>query len=183
LSALTLPATAMEEAGLVERERLLGLAGRGRKAQMALAAELGVVDYPAPAGGCLLTEPGFSRRLRDLLSHDPGAPVAEVELLKHGRHLRLGPGGKVIIGRNHAENLILQDMAPGGAWRLSAVGVKGPVGVYFGSLEAPEAILAAEAVAGYGQAPPGAPVGVQVRGGPLLTVTPMGRRAAEKYIL
>jgi hypothetical protein len=183
LSALTLPATAMEETGLVERERLLGLSGRGRKPQMALAEELGVKDYPAPAGGCLLTEPGFSRRLKDLLSHDPEAGVVEAELLKHGRHLRLGPGAKVIIGRNHAENLILQDLAPGGAWRMSAVGIKGPVGVYFGNLEAPEAVQAAEAVAGYGQAPPGAPVGVQVRGGPLLSVTPMSRRAAEKLLL
>ncbi len=183
LSALALAATAMEEAGLVERERLLGLTGRSRKPQMALAEELGVRDYPAPAGGCLLTEPGFSRRLRDLLTFTPEAGVAEVELLKHGRHLRLSPRAKVVIGRNHAENLTLQSLAPGDGWRLTAVGAKGPLGVYFGPLEEPEALSAAAAVAGYGQAPPGGPVGVQVRGGPLLTVTPMSRRETEKLLL
>jgi hypothetical protein len=183
LSALALPATGMEVAGLVERERLLGLSGRGRKVQMALAEELGVRDYPTPAGGCLLTEPGFSRRLRDLLAHDPGAGVVEVELMKYGRHLRLGSRAKVIIGRNHAENLVLQRLAPGWAWRMSAVGMKGPLGVYFGSLEESEILLAAEAVAGYGQAPAGAPVRVQVRGGPLLTVMPLSRRAAERLLL
>lgn len=183
LSAQALPATAMEEAGLVDRELLLGLSGRGRKPQMALAEELGVADYPAPAGGCLLTESGFSRRLRDLLTHTPKAGVAEVEILKHGRHLRLGPRAKVVIGRNHAENLALQGLAPEGAWRMSAVEVKGPLGLYFGPLEEPEALMAAAAVAGYGQAPPGKAVAVQVREGPLLTVVPLTRRETEKLLL
>ena len=73
LSAKLLKETPMEESGLVDREKLMGISGRGRKEQMTLAEELGVKDYPAPAGGCLLTEPGFSRRLKDLLEHQPQA--------------------------------------------------------------------------------------------------------------
>ncbi|MFW6284018.1 MAG: tRNA 4-thiouridine(8) synthase ThiI, partial [Desulfosalsimonas sp.] len=69
LSAKKLPVTAMEQQGLVDREALLDFSGRSRKPQMALAKSFGVTDYPAPAGGCLLTDPGFSKRLEDLMTH------------------------------------------------------------------------------------------------------------------
>jgi tRNA U34 2-thiouridine synthase MnmA/TrmU len=183
LSALALPPTAMEESGLVDRNLLLGLNGRGRKPQMALARELGVRDYPAPAGGCLLTEPGFSRRLRDLLDHDPAAGVELVELLKHGRHLRLSPLAKLVVGRNQEENQALEGLAPGQALKLTALGVPGPLGVYLGPAPGPDLELAAALVAGYGQAPAGEPLAVQVRGGATLTVTPLPRRLAQGYLL
>lgn len=187
LSALVLAPTAMEESGLVERSRLLGLSGRGRKPQMALAVELGVVDYPAPAGGCLLTEPGFSRRLKDLLEHDPSAGVELVELLKHGRHLRLSSAAKLIVGRNQQENQIMEDLAPPQALRLITLGVPGPLGLYFGPVQGPEfgpdLELAAALVAGYGQAPPGQEVTVQAGDNLRLTVRPLSRRLAQGYIL
>jgi len=183
LSAGLLPATAMEESGLVDRGQLLSLSGRSRKPQMALAAELGVQDYPAPAGGCLLTEPGFSRRLRDLLAHDPDAGVEAVELLKLGRHLRLSPAAKLALGRNQAENLELQRLAPAGALRLRALDAPGPLGVYVGPASGPDLELAAALVAGYGQSPPGAPARVEVEDGPVLAVMPHSRRAAQAYLL
>lgn len=183
LSALALPPTSMEESGLVERQRLLGLSGRGRKPQMALAQELGVRDYPSPAGGCLLTEPGFSRRLKDLLEHDPAAGVELVELLKHGRHLRLSPQAKLVVGRNQEENLVLEALAPPQALKLTAQGFPGPLGLYLGPAPGPELELAAALVAGYGQAPAGAEVSVQVRGGAVLAVTPLPRRLAQGYLL
>jgi len=77
LSAKLLPITAMEEIGLVERERLLDIQGRSRKRQQALSIEWGYPDYPSSGGGCLLTEERFADRLRDLLQHDPQAAVAE----------------------------------------------------------------------------------------------------------
>lgn len=183
LSALVLPPTAMEESGLVEREMLLGLSGRSRKPQMALAKELGVKDYPAPAGGCLLTEPGFSRRLKDLLEHDPQAGVDQAELLKYGRHLRLSPLAKLVIGRNQAENMELERLAPPQALRLTALGVPGPLGLYFGPAPADELILAATMVAGYGQAPPQAQVKVRVEPEGELSVLPASRRACADYLL
>ena len=62
LSAKNLPETIPEKDGLVDREQLLDIAGRGRKRQIELAREFGVTEYPAPAGGCLLTDKNFSIR-------------------------------------------------------------------------------------------------------------------------
>ena len=88
LSARLLPETRPEREGLVDRSRLLDISGRSRKRQMALAENYGLNDYPAPAGGCLLTDPIFSRRLKELLAHSPEPELREIELLKTGRHFR-----------------------------------------------------------------------------------------------
>jgi tRNA-uridine 2-sulfurtransferase len=69
LSAMRLPETSMELEGMVDRSRLLDLFGRARKPQMELAIQFGLTSYPSPAGGCLLTDPGYSRRLKDLMTH------------------------------------------------------------------------------------------------------------------
>jgi len=74
---------------VIDRGRLLGLQGRSRKPQMALARRYGIDHYPSPAGGCLLTMPDFSRRLEDLFDHEKEVTVTDIELLKVGRHLRL----------------------------------------------------------------------------------------------
>ena len=69
LSARLLPETEAEKKGWVNRNLLLDFRGRARRRQMDLAEALGIVDYPSPAGGCLLTEPLFCARLKDLLEH------------------------------------------------------------------------------------------------------------------
>jgi tRNA U34 2-thiouridine synthase MnmA/TrmU len=183
LSARRLPATPMEQEGLVDRELLLDLTGRSRKPQMALARELGVKDYPAPAGGCLLTEPGFSRRLKDLLDHQPDCDAAQVELLKHGRHLRLSPRAMLVVGRNQGENKTREELAPAGALHLAAEGYPGPLGLYQGPDQGPDLELAAAVTAGYGKAPLGQPVAVRVGDGPGLTVDPLPRRKAHGMLL
>ena len=129
LSALRLKTTLPEERGWVDREKLLDFQGRGRKPQMALAAQLGIEDYPTPAGGCPLTEPGFSRRLRNLLALQPQAGPAEMELLRLGRHFDLGGGVKLILGRNQAENKRLEELNPPDGTSLKAAGVPGPTGL------------------------------------------------------
>ena len=63
LSAHHLPPTEPEKSGLVDRSRLLGLTGRSRKPQLALAGEMGLKEFASPAGGCLLTDPTFSGRV------------------------------------------------------------------------------------------------------------------------
>ncbi|MFH2126184.1 MAG: tRNA 4-thiouridine(8) synthase ThiI, partial [Pseudomonadota bacterium] len=182
LSALVLEPTLMEETGLVEREKLTGLSGRSRKPQMELARQLGVTDYPAPAGGCLLTEPGFSHRLKDLLQHTPQAGVEMVELLKHGRHLRLSPQAKLVVGRNQGENGVLESLAPEKALRIIAQGVPGPLGLYIGPSAGADLELAAQVVAGYGKAPSDQPVEVMV-GQDSYTVVPLPRRHAHGMLL
>lgn len=104
LSARLLPPTLPELRGWVKREGLLNLSGRSRKPQMAIAARFGIERYPSPAGGCLLTDVIFSRRLRDLLSCKPEVETREIELLKLGRHFRINPQTKLIVGRNQIEN-------------------------------------------------------------------------------
>lgn len=104
LSAKILKPTIPEEKGLVNRALLHGLSGRSRKPQMALAAEYGLTDYPAPAGGCLLTEPNYAYRLRELLDHDQNPSFDDLHLLRLGRHFRLAPDCKVIVGRDKEEN-------------------------------------------------------------------------------
>src|SRR5210317_2252033 len=104
LSAKNLPETIPEKEGLVDRERLLDFAGRGRKPQMALAQKYGLTDYPAPAGGCLLTDVGYSRRLKDLFAHQDECTEEELLLLKYGRHFRLNPETKLIVGRTQKDN-------------------------------------------------------------------------------
>lgn len=109
LSALLLEPTIAEQRGWVDRSRLLGIAGRSRKPQIRLAEELGVKDYPCPAGGCLLTDPGFARKIKDLFTAGD-ANLNDIQLLKLGRHFRLSPELSVIVGRDEQENDKLESL-------------------------------------------------------------------------
>ncbi|MFA9398860.1 MAG: tRNA 4-thiouridine(8) synthase ThiI [Clostridiaceae bacterium] len=103
LCAKMLPPTEMELNGLVDREKLLDISGRSRKRQMELAEMWNIKDYPSPAGGCSLTEPNFSRRLKDLMDHNEFPTQEEVESLKLGRHFRVSDNVKVISSRTEEE--------------------------------------------------------------------------------
>jgi tRNA U34 2-thiouridine synthase MnmA/TrmU len=128
LCAKLLAPTIPEEKGWVDRERLLSFSGRNRRPQFELARKLGVKEYPSPAGGCLLTDPGFSARLAELMRHDPDCTVADVWLLKAGRHFRLAPQVKAVVGRNEAENLFLERQAQAGdVVMLAGEDIPGPI--------------------------------------------------------
>ena len=103
LCAKNLPPTEMELSGLVDREKLLDISGRTRKIQMELAEKWGIKEYPSPAGGCKLTEPNYSDRLRDLLEHNDDPDSRELEILKIGRHFRITPKAKIISTRTKVE--------------------------------------------------------------------------------
>ncbi|GAB4418927.1 MAG: DUF814 domain-containing protein [Thermodesulfovibrionales bacterium] len=111
LSAKLLDETIPEKEGLVDRGKLYDFRGRSRKPQIALAGEFGLTDYPAPAGGCLLTEPNYSYRLKKLLEHNPDPSFNDLNLLRVGRHFRLSPHCKAIVGRNEGENLRIESFA------------------------------------------------------------------------
>jgi tRNA U34 2-thiouridine synthase MnmA/TrmU len=116
LSARLLPPTEAETRGWVDRERLLGLSGRARRTQLDLAAGFGL-PAPTPAGGCLLTDPAFSRRLQWLLDRpesrlDPAWPPARLaEIIKHGRLFAADHGAWLVVGRNQADNQRLAELA------------------------------------------------------------------------
>ena len=98
LSAKLLPETDAEKKGLIDRSKLLDIKGRGRKVQIELAKEFNI-SYPSPAGGCLLCEEEFVKKLKPLL----GKKINEdyIQLLKIGRHFEQS---NIILGRNKEEN-------------------------------------------------------------------------------
>jgi len=114
LSAKSLPITEIEKEGSVKRESLCNIVGRSRKGQLALARKFGIVNPPNAAGGCLLTDPQFSTRIRDLVHYLSGPEeipsINDVELLKLGRHFRLSKAAKLIVGRNQNENYIMSSL-------------------------------------------------------------------------
>ena len=134
LSAKLLAPTIPEEKGWVQRERLLDFQGRSRKPQMEMAQRKGITKYPTPAGGCLLTEKGFSRRLKDLLTSKVDVETEELELLKLGRHFRIAPHTKIVVGRNKRENETIQALAGENDTVLRSVSVPGPTVLVSGEL-------------------------------------------------
>lgn len=113
LSAKLLSPSLPETTGLLDREKLLDIAGRGRKTQLRLADEIRLEGYQTPAGGCLLTDKGFSTRLRDLLDDGGQITRQDLDLLAMGRHIRIRSGLKTIVGRKQAENEYISDRSSG----------------------------------------------------------------------
>ena len=150
LSALLLDETIPEKEGKVARERLLDIQGRSRKPQFALAEKYGIEEFPTPAGGCLLTDPSFSRRLKDLLEKGPEGERRFVEMLKKGRHFRLAPGVKAVVGRNEGENLDLVKLLGREDSLLEAKDVSGPLVVVTGMAGEEEIVAAARLCVRYG---------------------------------
>ncbi len=106
LSARLLPPTEPEKKGWVDREALLAIKGRSRKEQFQMVKDYRLRNYGSPGGGCLLTERVFAARAKDLFKHRQRLRLADLCLLKTGRHFRLGEN-KIIVGRNEAENALL----------------------------------------------------------------------------
>jgi tRNA U34 2-thiouridine synthase MnmA/TrmU len=127
LSAKLLKPTIAETEGLVDREQLCGFSGRGRKPQMALAEEFGLTEYPAPAGGCLLTEPNYSYRLREFLEHNANPDVRDLSLLRLGRHFRSPGGQRIVVGRNSEENEKIKPLTEQGDFNMWVEGYGSPL--------------------------------------------------------
>ena len=158
MSAKSLKATAPEVQGWVDRERLLNLSGRGRKRQLALAGEFGITRFPAPAGGCLLTDPRYTVRLKELLRHVPEATRGDLELLKYGRHFRLPSGAKAVVGRTQRDNEAIETLISPGDFVLKVVQYPGPLVLGRGIESEEDLAAAAGLAAAYSDAPEGAPV-------------------------
>lgn len=153
LSAQLLPETRPEREGWVDRSRLLAMNGRGRKPQMALAETFGFKEYAQPAGGCcFLTDGNYARRLSDLWQSrgDKNYDLDDIMLLKVGRHLRVCPDFKLIIGREEGENRFLRGYRQRFTC-LSAVDHEGPLVLMVGVADDAGLTLAARITARFGQ--------------------------------
>ncbi len=126
LSAKLMAETEAEKRGLIDRSKLMGIQGRSRKPQFELAKEYGITVFPSPAGGCLLTCEEYSKKLRDLLDHKKRVKTADVELLRIGRHFRVGKN-KIIVGRNQAENKFLTENRDKSDYYFELPTIVGPV--------------------------------------------------------
>jgi len=188
LSAQLLPPTRPEREGLVDREQLLAMRGRSRKPQMEAARKFGLTDYPTPAGGCKLTDPGFSRRLKDLFEHSEAVSVRDVELLRLGRHFRLSDSVKAVVGRSREENEQLMALARPSDVHLIVAGPPGP-DVLILSSEKPterQIELIAQVTASYSDAPDDRPAVVRVTADGRtreLSVHPLPRQDAHKFLI
>ncbi len=149
LSARLLEPTIPEKKGLVDREKLLAIRGRSRKPQIQLATQLGINDYPCPAGGCLLTDPIFARRMRDLMEYKPDFTINDVQLLKVGRYFRLALKARLVVGRNEEENNKLLKLAKDGDLCFYPTSIKGPVGIGRGIFNKDSLSTASRIVARY----------------------------------
>ncbi len=152
LCAQLLKPTRPELEGLVVREKLLAITGRGRKPQMELAERMGVRHYPAPAGGCLLTDPELANRFRKFFCQSPSITVEEILLLQVGRHFRLSEDRHLVVGRREEENQRLLDLSREGDTLLRLHGIPGPLGLLRGPADEEDLKLAASIVARYSKA-------------------------------
>jgi tRNA U34 2-thiouridine synthase MnmA/TrmU len=131
LSAKLLAPTVPEIEGWVDREKLFAISGRGRSEQLAYARRHGLV-HGTPGGGCLLTEKEVAQRYRDLESHEADFDIHDFKLLAYGRHFRIGDRTRLIVGRNHGENLILGALALSDDISVRMHEIEGPFGLVRG---------------------------------------------------
>ncbi|UUV18811.1 7-cyano-7-deazaguanine synthase [Fusobacteria bacterium ZRK30] len=154
LCAKLLPITKPEELGWIDREQLMDINGRSRKAQLELVEEWGIVEYPTPGGGCMLTEPNYSKRLRTL----EGDGFLEdkfsflFHLAKRGRFFRVESGKYLFVGREKDDNFKLSEYKKYGSLYIAGAGTPGPAIVGYGDLTEDQITLAKNLFSRYSQA-------------------------------
>lgn len=138
LSGKLLPPSLSETEGWIQREGLLDINGRGRSRQMELMAHYGLVDYPSPGGGCLLTDPAYSIRLKTLeedglLDHE----YADLfSLIKISRFFRFEKGRYLFVGRDQISNEKIDEIRRNreGSFYIYSFETPGPHMIAFGEL-------------------------------------------------
>jgi len=98
---------------------------------MALAEKFGITKYPNPAGGCLLTDPGFAKRVRDAIAHNEFS-LGNIAILSVGRHFRLSDKARLVVGRDANENSILLSLAKSDDTVFKLKDHQGPISILIG---------------------------------------------------
>jgi hypothetical protein len=188
LSAKHLEPTIPEQKGWVDRERLFDFSGRTRRPQMELAVMLGVIDYPNASGGCLLTDPLFTKRLRDLMKFGI-YDMQNISLLKVGRHYRFAHDAKLIVGRDEAENIDIEKLAQDNdILFVPPEDLAGPSALARGNFSEEQLKLSAGIIARYCDLAGKLSIDISYRKLPspdwqVLNVTPVPDEESEKYRL
>lgn len=102
LSAKLLPPTVYEKKGLVNREKLFGIFGKSRKTQFNLVKKFKIKEFPTPAGGCILTDFEYSKKLKELFLKVSTCDGNDCQLLGKGRVFWLNKT-LIVVARNEKE--------------------------------------------------------------------------------
>jgi len=152
LCAKLLKPTIPEIEGWVKRDSLYDFSGRSRKPQIDMAESLGVTDYPSPAGGCCLTDPIISKRIKKLYEIKTSPDPHDVELLRIGRPFHIGDGVIMTLGRNLEENEVIEKIGVSGDIYIKLLDLPGPTGIVRGALSDKRITLAMSILARYSKA-------------------------------
>ncbi len=186
LSGRILPETLAERKGLISREKMEAIHGRSRKLQFRLARKFKVKDFPAPAGGCLLTDPEYARRLKEHLRMEGKVTWKQGELMKVGRHFRVGKF-RVVVGRHEKENQVIMELARDmKLMRMEVLEIPGPLTVVAGKGHVPSKVVekAAQLTVKYSDAE--GPAMVEVLKGrvrKVLEARPVGKAEAKRLMI
>lgn len=137
LSAKLMTPTIAEKEGWVDREKLLDFSGRGRSRQIQLAKDMGIKNFPTPAGGCTLADPILSDRIEKIYKGDfivkaQDIQISDIRLLLVGRQFEVADGGWLILGRNEKENQKIASLAEEGDFLLYMPERPGPTALLRG---------------------------------------------------
>jgi len=182
LSAALLPETDPEKNGLIKRENLGMIRGRTRRNQLDMAKKYGIENPPNAGGGCLLTEPQFGIKAKDLFSHTENPTINDIDLLKIGRHFRLDEQTKFIVGRNKDENEMIKAIALPGDILLEAKDFVGPVSILRGSNAKEHLKFASSVTLRYSDAPNNEQAIVSIKDNDLVEEIASQSAAEESYI-
>jgi tRNA U34 2-thiouridine synthase MnmA/TrmU len=178
LSARLLTPTGPEVEGLVDRENLGDISGRGRKRQIELAGEYGIT-YANPAGGCLLTDPGYSVRLKVLLDQPVLLTPVNTRLIRHGRMFLLDTGVIGLVGRSKEDNDEIEALSKS-SMTFTLSDRPGPTGVIIGRFEESHAALLGSLLALYSKIDADEEAAISSSSGLRFTVAPADREQASK---
>lgn len=187
LSAALLDPVKPIREGWIDVKRLPCFSNRDRSPQVKLAKQLGITNYPEPAGGCLLTAEQYSLKLKDLIDQGGFDPErTNLRLLQTGRHLRLSDTVKIIVGTNQADNKKLNAMSPRDALRITCPGIASPTVIAPEYISDDQLQIAASICARYAKAPSSQPVRVQIENHKTsrhLNVIPMDTDEVQRYFI
>ncbi len=187
LSARHFEPTIPEKEGWVDRSQLLDIEGRSRAIQFQLAEELDVKNYPCPAGGCLLTELSFVPKIKDVFDHSEELNLRDFRLLKTGRHFRIAPASKAIMGRNEIDNNLLEQLRQPGEAALTWLDGNTPVVIISGVQDEACFTLGARILLRYTKAEPGSDCRIELRHNDsrreFVVCNDMGPEAVEKFLV
>lgn len=187
LSARHFEPTVPEKEGWVDRDKLLAIEGRSRSVQMKMAEDLDVKNYPCPAGGCLLTELSFVPKIKDVFAHCGELDQRDFRLLKTGRHFRISPVSKAIMGRSEGDNDQLESIRQPGEAALTWLDGNTPVAIIVGAQDETNFKLSARIMLRYTKAEPGSECRIELRLNDskeiFSVVNDMGPDAVEKYLV